>query len=470
MTIRAQDGGHGGKGTDNSIPTSIATGGSGGRGGEIRFISTGSLSFDGTADIQTGAGGNGGDADAKPPQNPLGAKAPGARATGGSGGPAGLFSVKTGGPIVFPAPGAQTITIGKSGDGGKAFAEGAAGVDAGTLPAQHGGDARVDGGPGADTPDKTLRGSNISGNLVLAGGDAGDGGLASPKAGKGGNGNAANLPGANAGEMDGDGGPGGAAQLKDLQGNIVGKGGNGGQRILRNKSGGDGGDHCEPDDIGPGGPGGQGSVAKGEAGKGGPGNPHGADGTTSYTDIGVGGDGGNGAPSGAPGKEGINSITGKQSPSGTNFKPGGQRDHCATGDYFGKVDIDSDPHNHDPFTRYSKITKIKAMVAPDGKTVAFKPSTLDPNNPDNARWVSTSGPRNSSGGFTTSGVGDVALRADGPQRGATSDPAFLIPNVPVIFVGILTDDGRLGGIITIPGPPLPNGPVRYRVTMTKVRP
>ncbi|MCC7140595.1 MAG: hypothetical protein IT349_00705, partial [Candidatus Eisenbacteria bacterium] len=130
VTIAAQDGGRGGKGTDESTSSAVAKGGRGGRGGKVSIFATGEISFDGGVTISSGSGGDGGDAEATGLENDGSGPAAAALATGQRAGDSGLIDIRCREAISIL--GSLTLEIGDGGRGGNADANAADGQPAGT--------------------------------------------------------------------------------------------------------------------------------------------------------------------------------------------------------------------------------------------------------------------------------------------------------------------------------------------------
>jgi hypothetical protein len=442
MTIHAQDGGHGGKGTDARVPLAMANGGDGGDGGEIRFLGTGSIDFDGTNDVETGGGGDGGAADGIPPQSPIGSKAPSGKAVGGRGASPGLFTMRALGPISFPVPplGAQTIRIGRSGNGGTATGIGADGMNAGAQAAQQGGDGEAKGGNGGDTPAAQLRGANVTGVLKLdVVENAGHGGNAGATGGKGGDGNQQFKDGARGGDFSGDGGKGGDALLMDLGGNRLGLAGVGGSASLERGRGGNGYSDCRKP-LEPGGNGGRGGNGTGTGGDGGAGLLGGIDGQTLVRDeAGNGGNGGDGAGPGTGGGKGTDNVSPRVR---TDTPPVFQAGLPGKGCVFNTTwVVKSDPLNHNAVlnltagTHPVRLTKLGTSIGVE---------LLD------FRAGAGGGPLNPNGTFTASGTFQIQTSL-GLRQGA-----FVMSGTIDVANGTFTADVALVG--------LPGGPVTYTVT------
>lgn len=220
-----------------------------------------------------------------------------ATATGGDGGKSGDLKARAGGGFDFtgagcPAgSGAGTLVInpGSAGDGGDASATGLNGVIG--CPGTVGCDATATGGDGADNKKNLrVRGFDPTGVVSLGSLWAGDGGDATATAGRGGDG----LPGCDGGDggnADGDGGDGGDAKLTYSGAGSVGGGqtiaGWGGDATSTSGAGGDGGDFAPH--IG--GDGGDGGDSAADSGAGGDANG-GTDGIDGTPDADQAGDGG----------------------------------------------------------------------------------------------------------------------------------------------------------------------------------
>ncbi|MGE0443282.1 MAG: hypothetical protein AB7L66_05330 [Gemmatimonadales bacterium] len=309
LTVRAQDGGNGGDGSVVQASDAIAEGGNGGKGGALRVRSTGAVIFEGDGnELRSGNGGRGGSATAV--GLPTGGLvAPGAEATGGTGGEPGLITIEAVARVEFNSP--TDFFVGNGGDGGNAKATGSDGFDAAglTSPAEAGGRALATAGFGAGTPNKQLKPTNLvviqPENVRLHGGAGGFGGHAEALAGVGGNGFAEKPDGAAGGAARALGGFGGDAQLKDLDGQLFGAGGSGGDALIQGANGGHGAARCDlPLGFLHGGNGGRGGDLDLAYGIGGLGATGGVDGTGELREAGNGGNGNNGEPAGNSGPAG----------------------------------------------------------------------------------------------------------------------------------------------------------------------
>ncbi len=310
-----QDGGRGGDGSETAAQDVDVNGGKGGDGGLIKAYVTGTLNYEGSNNIiRSGAGGRGGHADGVAQPATEGFKAPSAAAHGGEGGMSGLIDIRAGGGINAGSSGALILEVGLPGPGGHANATAADGADAesATKRAQDGGDATAVGGDGGVTPDKQLaKRGNVSGaDPVIRGAgdtplDGGAGGDAKAIAGVGGDGIQVNKNGGDGGQLASTGGKGGDAQLKNLDGDLLGNGGQGGMASFMMGNGGAGWADCKPDQPEEaGGNGGAGGSATGGDGAGGTGLAMGMGGGTELTDAGNGGAGGDGNGPGSGGDKG----------------------------------------------------------------------------------------------------------------------------------------------------------------------
>jgi hypothetical protein len=328
VRVFGQDGGPGGTGTHTDNTFASASGGNGGTGGLLRLYALGTWTFTGGGnEAIAGDGGSGGFASATGLFNAdLEPAAAGATATSGDGGLGGLVSIRSNGTITVDA-GSLKIVPGDGGFSANAEAIGARGAHASERtdkPAQKGGDAIATGGRGGDSQDKQLQAfGTIFGleNVVVEGGNGGDGGLAKATAGIGGEGDLETFKdGAPGGDIaivlnpdvaPGDrrrastpaaavdflvgalGGDGGDALTRDRDGNIVGIGGAGGGAFVTGGNGGGGFNGCVTDPTQDGGDGGDGGIISASDGLGGTG-PGGV--RTASDGIDVVGAVGNGGP------------------------------------------------------------------------------------------------------------------------------------------------------------------------------
>ncbi len=305
VRIVAQDGGRGGKGTDQGTIDAEAEGGRGGRGGDVRIFATGEIAFTGGNRVQSGSGGDGGGAEATGFERDGGGVAASAEARGWHGGNSGLIDIRCRESISLFGP--LTLQLGNGGDGGEGIARGAEGKPAGIVAAQTGGRAEATGGRGGNSPEKRLRAANVGGleNLNVTGGRGGQGGNAIATAGNGKSGNETFTKGGDGGDVIATGGRGGDSRVRDRGNNLFAAGGNGGDATIDGGNAGTGWhdciDPCEPVRGGQGGQAGDGTV---EGGEGGSGQPVGDGGDLTILVVGNGGNGGDGNPAGDLGEKG----------------------------------------------------------------------------------------------------------------------------------------------------------------------
>ena len=333
VLVQGQDGGNGGAGSHQSAVAASARGGKGGNGGRLKVRATGPLIVSGTSNtLRSGDGGDGGSAIGVGLTNPAPPKAPSATATAGDGGEPGLIEARAFG--VIDVRGVLTLEVGDGGWGGQGSASAADGVDAGTQPAQIGGDATAAGGKGGSSPDKMLQGQNVLGlaNIVVLGGIGGKGGGADGFAGIGGKGNRPFKPGADGGNLAINGAKGGDSQIKNQFGAGFGVGGRGGDASFYRGNGGDGWSDCLELPFESGGRGGNGGDASGNSGLGGAGGIPipGNNGDILVSDAANGGDGGAGEPPGLRGVGGRDDIgsNGPRTDNGPTFEPGSDGAIC----------------------------------------------------------------------------------------------------------------------------------------------
>lgn len=333
VLVEGQTGGAGGKGTDQGVIDAEAKGGAGANGGDLIIHATGEIYFTGSNTIRSGRGGDGGDAQATGRERDGAGPAASAEATGGRGGEPGLLEIKAGRGIAVEGP--TRLEMGRGGHGGNAIATGADGKDAGEEAAQQGGFAEAVGGRGGDTRDKKLIRRDNAGPLdqiIVGGGDGGDGGEATAVAGNGGDGNEEFPTGGQGGRIEAKGGRGGNAETRDIQNQPIGQSGDGGAASIDGGNGGDGWNDCEdpcaPVEGGDGGKGGAGTVEDGEIGSRGR-TPGVSRGVTLF-DVGSGGAGGDGEPVGDGGGAGNRIVRnhGGVTEAGFAFIPGIVGDPC----------------------------------------------------------------------------------------------------------------------------------------------
>jgi hypothetical protein len=327
--VRAQSGGHGGRGVHETVGLPArAVGGDGGAGGAIILVSGGTIftpALNGLTLI-SGAGGRGGDARA----SAGGAgEAPGAEAIAGSGAAPGRVTIQA--EAFTSGVSALIARVGAGGGGGLAEARGGEGRAASAAQAaSDGGSAIARGGSGASIAKDmvTVAGAGL-GKVRILGNPAGAGGSARATGGGGGSGSAENRAGGRGGTIEAHGGAGGGVALLDEEGGPTFVAANGGGARFAGGRGGDGGSGCQ---LGvPGGAGGRGGDAVGGDGLGGvEGRTAGQAGGVVRAGVGNGGGGGPGAPPGAAGPAGVNRAAARggltiESPS---FQPGAAGAPC----------------------------------------------------------------------------------------------------------------------------------------------
>jgi PKD repeat protein len=346
----------GNPGCNTAHPGALATA-RGGQGGDASkyFFSRGAVFGLGLIEVQTGGGGDGGNAealagnggDATCVTTATGGNGRDAVATGGKGGPARLLNVPPGMTVNGFAAGDGGMALARGGDGGAAVATPpggtvATGGDAGNATASggnggigrsngNGGDSTADAGWGgmanaigedgadcADGLDATATGGQ-AGNATANKGTGAVDGLANAFGGNGGHAVATGGQGGDCPVCGGDGGNGGAATATGTNGGTASGDGNtiagdGGDGDALGGQGGDGGD-CDCNKLNPqaGGNGGDGGDADSTAGQ--PGGPGGQPGDNALRG-GHGGDGGDGDPPGDGGDGGIGTGTPVDIPDG----------------------------------------------------------------------------------------------------------------------------------------------------------
>jgi len=305
-TIIAGHGGNGGAGTSST--STPALGGNGGAPGGIILEATTDIGLQGTVDLTSGNGGNGGNATATSPNGTPGGNA---TATGGRG--ADLIPIGIAAPIVVHAgsvvhqAGTLFLRLGNAGDGGNALATAGSGIPG--NPGGAGGSADGRGGAGGNVVIYQFLGTTVSldGQLVPSGGTGGAGGNASCKGGLGGPASVPGIGGGRGGDMHCVGGVGGNGILAGGSLPDPSPGGHGGNaEVSGGGNGGVGSGNC-PSSMGGGG--GAGGNVTADWGEGGDGFPPGAHGLVSIVTAGNGGRGGNGAPPGTGGAGGANLST-----------------------------------------------------------------------------------------------------------------------------------------------------------------
>jgi hypothetical protein len=337
--IQAQDGGHGGTATHSSTTFAQATGGQGGRGGEVFLGGFGGENrYIGNNTLLSGNGGNGGDAIASGLPNNTPAVAASAEALGGDGERPG--DIRFGfGRMTDASSGQINIVVGSAGSGGDATARGADGVDALTRsgPAQHGGGATATGGAAADGLSGGIVSFNTQPGFDILAGNGGNGGRAFVVAGDGGDGSVAAVDGGDGGNLGAMAGDGGNGAFSPATNTYLSAGGTGADVSFTGGNGGNGATRCAPAPIGQGGRGGAGGEASGKSGQRGFENPV-LFGTTTVDNAGNGGDGGDGSGPGAAGQAGANTIENRSPYSITGSFATGRPGVLCPGGTFG-VDI-----------------------------------------------------------------------------------------------------------------------------------
>ncbi len=258
--------------------------------------------------LETGWGGDGGDATAEP--GPDG----NAKAYGGDGGRGGEIRVEAVAGIELR--GQNRFKAGWGGDGGDAEAHGRDGNPG--CPGGRGGNAEAYGGNGGGGAWVLIRSPGVTGpNPVVTEGQGGDGGDAYAFPGDGGLGNGPGCAGGRGGDAVAVGGDGGKAILRGVapRGGFVG--GDGGDAYVRGGNGGRGGNGCVEGEVGPGGDGGRGGDVRAWSGAGGKGTlGNGEPGDVELENASNGGRGGDGSPpgsGGAPGTADLNARGGSVS-------------------------------------------------------------------------------------------------------------------------------------------------------------
>lgn len=298
-------------GADDINKSCNAKGGNGEDAFRVR-IAAGNITID-DFELWLGHGGKGGNAETTKDCNP-------GNATGGNGGKPGNLKIEAVNSLTIA--GDFIIHPGYGGNGGKATAYGRNGIDA--CPGQKGGDATARGGNGANNK-KDLRAlGSITGinNVSVSSTRGGDGGGAIANPGKGGSGTSCGCAGGAGGKGTAIGGKGGNANLLVLGTPVKTIGGNGGSADSKGGIGGNGG-MC--DARGPGGNGGNGGDAVSTKGTKGTGVTAGEDGRLVSQAGGNAGNGGDGCNEGQGGKGGIGNPNGKNGAPGRNLcqPPGG---------------------------------------------------------------------------------------------------------------------------------------------------
>jgi len=284
--------GDGEAGADRAIEAAtpvVAEAGNGGDGGDVALTAADSVRVDGNLQVRLGSGGKGGDATARATAASAESAAPSAEARAGDGGASGLLRITAAGVV---GAGTFECAPGAGGDGGQAMAFGADGEAGDHVAGQDGGGATAIGGDGgasrlfaSDLPFPT-RVRPTTDRVV-----GGEGGAAHARAGNGSNARDFRLVGPAGGAMTARGGSGGSSEVRDREGSLLGKGGNGGAAYFSGGNGGDGYGTCNPPSDSPS-SGGRGGDASGGDGAPGVGAVAGAPGGVHLDGAGNGGNGG----------------------------------------------------------------------------------------------------------------------------------------------------------------------------------
>ncbi|HHJ81187.1 MAG TPA: hypothetical protein ENJ65_06095, partial [Candidatus Tenderia electrophaga] len=225
---------------DAGNPEAKATGSKGRNGLRLNVRSQGKISFQNvtTWDLMDGADGQAATAVGNP-----------ATATGGVGGKSGNMKAFAAGGFHFAEGAKLVINPGASGNGGDATATTAPAIAAAGCPGAPGGDATATGGDGGDNSKVlTVRGFDPTGVIEMGSMYAGNGGKATAQAANGGNGNAEDCNGGAGGVAEANGGVGGDASYSgpaDVIPPDVIQGGDGGSATSVSGLGGDGFDDAD---------------------------------------------------------------------------------------------------------------------------------------------------------------------------------------------------------------------------------
>jgi len=350
VTLMSEAGGNGGAAVHVAEGNAIAIGGNGGRPGQLAVRATVDIRGDTSRNvfpprmafvsIQAGRSGGGRGGSASAISTAAGGSA---TALGGNGGdvrssiePA--LIVRANGRVLLndPNPNAFDLAVWPSGAGGSATATAANGLDAGTQPAQSGGDALARGGRAGRMLAAAVsagEGTIDAARYFLLAGNVGAGGNALATAGNGGNGSATFRPGAPGGKASAFGGDG-------LDNSFIANfgwtfsavdGGLGGTATIAGGNGGSGYADCSTSG-GVGGAGGRGGDGAGRGGIGGR-NAAGvarASAILTVNNAGNGGNGGSGGTPGLPGAAGQDNTSAAQLREnvGAVFTPGAMSGAC----------------------------------------------------------------------------------------------------------------------------------------------
>jgi uncharacterized protein YjdB len=349
VTVFSEAGGNGGDAVHVAEGNAIAIGGNGGRPGRVTVRATGDIRGDTSRNVfpprmafvsmQAGRSGGGRGGSASAMSTTAGGSATALGGNGGDVGSSGGASaiqlpliVRANGRLLLdnPNPNAFDLAVWPSGAGGSATATAANGLDAGTQPAQSGGDALARGGRAGHMTAAAISAGegtiDVSRYFLLAG-NVGAGGNAIATAGNGGNGNATFRPGAPGGKASAFGGDGVDNVFIVNFGwtfSVV-DGGLGGTATIAGGNAGNGYSDCSTTG-GVGGAGGRGGAGAGRGGIGGR-NAEGAaraSAILTVNNLGNGGNGGSGATRGLPGAAGQDNTSAAllRENVGTVFSPG----------------------------------------------------------------------------------------------------------------------------------------------------
>lgn len=355
VTVFSEAGGNGGDAVHVAEGNAIAIGGNGGRPGRLTVRATGDIRGDTSRNVfpprmafvslQAGRSGGGRGGSASAISTAAGGSA---TALGGNGGYVGSSGhagaseppliVRANGRLFLdnPNPNAFDLAIWPSGVGGNATATAANGLDAGTQPAQSGGDALARGGQAGRMTAAAIsagEGTIDVARYFLLAGDVGAGGKATATAGSGGHGSEmfrSGAPGGKASAFGGDGVDNSFIANFGWTFRVV-DGGLGGTAAIAGGNGGNGYSDCSTTG-GVGGAGGRGGAGAGRGGIGGR-NAEGVARTSAILTVNIvgnGGNGGSGTTPGLPGAAGPDNISAGQLREnvGRAFLPGAMSGTC----------------------------------------------------------------------------------------------------------------------------------------------
>jgi hypothetical protein len=424
VSIVAQGGGAGGSVESSVTQEARAEAGAGGEGGSVSFLATGEVDATGLVVLQSGPGGDGGDAIAAGLAGPNRAAA--AIATGGGGGAPGRVLIRSATRLRLAQQAVHLVTA-AAGDGGDATALASDGFPADGQPPQAGGDASAIAGDGGDVPDRpVLEVPAMEGppRVFVRTGDAGDGGDALADAGAGGSGGPMFPSGGAGGRIEARGGDGGSALARDVEDRPIGGGGNGGLAVFQGGEGGRGASACpipgfEEQAAQTAGVGGSGGDALGGDGTGGEGPTPGETGAVlvqTAANGGLGGDGGPPGAGGAPGKDEIQAA-GERVVVEPSFEVGGPGRPCppVVGFTMGArivVAESGDPAGHDPqiFNAGRIEPPLPGGSPGGGKTIQLVVALIGGDRilvHGLAPWVTVEGLIDPNGTFTATGSGTI---------------------------------------------------------------